>query len=126
MIVLDASVLFAFLESSDAHHGRAVAILRKVFEGRVLIHPLTLAEVLVGPARFGRAARIMDELLATGLEVVPQGAAEALSMAEVRAATRLKMPECCVLAAAISTGASLATFDEKLATAAAAAHVRTI
>ncbi len=82
---------------------------------------ITLAEVLVGAARAGR----LDEQLAaiaalqiTELTVEP-GAAAAL--ARLRADTGLRMPDCCVLHAALSSHAqALATRGTRLAKAAAA------
>jgi len=41
-----------------------------------------------------------------------------LRLAELRAASGLKLPDCCVLDIAISNHASLATFDDALAVAA--------
>jgi len=43
---------------------------------------------------------------------------EPLRLAELRAMTRLKLPDCCVLDAARTNEAKLATFDRPLATAA--------
>ena len=54
MIVLDASVLIEHLDSRDAHHERATALLLDAIHKRLATSPLTLPEVLVGPAEAGQ------------------------------------------------------------------------
>ncbi len=54
MIVLDARVLITYLDSDDSHHRGAVAVLAAAVDDELGINALTLAEVLVGPARMGR------------------------------------------------------------------------
>lgn len=118
MIVLDASVLVAHLESSDPHHDRAEALLNGLAADELGASPLTLAEVLVGPARAGhvdRAAEVLEQL-GVGSVALPEDAP--LRLALLRAGTNLKLPDCAVLLAAESTGAALASFDERLCKAA--------
>ena len=71
MIALDASVLIAHLSPFDAHHAEATDILLGASPGSMLVHPLTLAEVLVGGVRIGRGAAVRDDLQAAGVAVVP-------------------------------------------------------
>lgn len=54
VIVVDASVLIAHFDAGDAHHERAETLLLAVADEPLAASPLTLAEVLVGPARAGR------------------------------------------------------------------------
>ncbi|WP_299057339.1 PIN domain-containing protein [uncultured Nocardioides sp.] len=119
MIVLDASVLIGYLETQDAHHARAEDLLAAEIEDDFAASVVTLAEVLVAPARSGRVAAV--EAALSDLEVaelaLPSDAAREL--AELRATSALKMPDCCVLLAALSHGARLGTFDARLGTAAA-------
>jgi predicted nucleic acid-binding protein len=49
---------------------------------------------------------------------VPIGDAAPAALAGLRAATGLKLPDCCVLLAAEQVGGGLGTFDDRLATAA--------
>ena len=51
LIVADASALIAYLNPRDAHHADAVQGLIDV--DQFVVHPVTLAEVLVHPARSG-------------------------------------------------------------------------
>lgn len=123
MIALDASVLIAHLSAADAHHAAATQILRTVGTGSLLVHPLTLAEVLVGGVRMGRGASMSQDLRAVGVEVVVPDGDHPLRLAELRAESGLKLPDCCVLDVALHHQASLATFDDALAAAARARHL---
>jgi predicted nucleic acid-binding protein len=118
VIVLDASVLIAHLDASDAHHERATALLADSAGEPLKASPLTLAEVLVGPARAGhldRASAVLDQL-DVAAQHLPEDAPRRLAL--LRAQTNLKLPDCCVLLAAEQTDAAVATFDHRLANAA--------
>jgi len=118
MIVLDASVLIAHLNPLDSHHEAATRLLLDVPPGSLLAHSITLAEVLVGGTRIGRGAQMHADLQAAGVRLADHDEQEPLRLAQLRATTSLKLPDCCVLDTAISNNASLATFDNALATAA--------
>jgi len=118
MIVLDASVLIAHLNPAAAHHVDATGLLLNAPPGSLLVHSMTLAEVLVGGARIGSGAQMRKDLMATGIRITPHDQDEPLRLAELRVTTGLKLPDCCVLDAAISNSASVATFDRALAAAA--------
>lgn len=118
MIALDASVLIAHLDPADVHHVAATGILLDAAPGSMLVHTVTLAEVLVGAVKVGRGASLRDDLRAAGIEVAAHDADEPLRLAELRAGSGLKLPDCCVLDVAIRHHASLATFDDTLAAAA--------
>lgn len=123
MIVLDASVLIGFIFEQDAHHDAAVALLRNAAGEEFGASSMTMAEVLVLPARVGRlpaAVRMLHEL---GVAEVPLPGDCAVQLAQLRADSGLKLPDCCVLLAALMTGGALATFDEQLASAAAARNI---
>lgn len=120
MIVLDASVLIAHLDATDVHHARAGELLLAVTDEPLGASPLTLAEVLVGPARAGQLDRGTASL--RQLEVTSVGFQDdaPMRLAVLRAGTGLKLPDCCVLLAAERTHGAVATFDARLADAAAA------
>ncbi|MPZ28437.1 MAG: PIN domain-containing protein [Micromonosporaceae bacterium] len=116
MIIVDASVLIAHLDRNDALHARAQRVLEETAEFPLAASGITLAEVLVGPARAGRlgAAEAALRDLEVGEVPVPAGAAGRL--AELRADTGLKLPDCCVLLAAQEVAAeAVLTFDDRLA-----------
>lgn len=118
MIALDASVLIAHLYPFDAHHDSGTRILLDAEPETLLVHAITLAEVLVGGVSIGRGAEMRADLQAAGLRVARQDDDEPLRLAELRVRTGLRLPDCCVLDVAVSNGAALATFDQALAAAA--------
>ncbi len=114
MIVLDASVLIAHLDANDAHHARATRLLLDAIDEPLGASPLTLAEVLVGPARAGRADLAEGALRELGVDVVPLDVHSPRQLAELRVRAQLRLPDCCVLLAARTAGGSVATFDDRL------------
>lgn len=118
MIVLDASVLIAHLDAADRHHEHAEALLLAATEEDLGASTLTLAEVLVAPARAGRLDAAEAALRDLGVDVVALPGDAAPRLARLRADTGLRLPDCCVLLAARQSGAALATFDDRQAAAA--------
>ncbi len=118
MIVFDASVLIAYLDGDDPLHSRAETVLDDAVDDDLGANALTLAEVLVAPARAGRVDAVKDAL--GDLEIGELGFPPdtATRLAQLRADTGLKMPDCCVLLAAEDRGASVASFDDRLVRAA--------
>lgn len=115
MMILDASVLIAHLESTDVHHGRARALLTAHRHRTFAASTVTLAEFLVLPTRRRTLAAARQALDA--LDVLPQGLADdaCWRLAELRAETGLRLPDCCVLYTAQQQADCLiATFDDKL------------
>lgn len=82
MITLDASVLIAHLNPADPHHQAATDVLLSGTPGHMLVHTLTLAEVLVGGVRIGRGVSMHNDLLAAGITLAPHDDAEPLRLAE--------------------------------------------
>lgn len=120
MIVLDASALIAFLDPSDALHDTAITALLELGGRRLLLSPITHAEVLVGPARAGTLAVTQAALGALGVTEVALPPDAAARLAGLGSATRLKLPNCCVILAAQQSACPILTFEARLATAAAA------
>ena len=118
MKVLDASVVIALLDSDDAHHGDAVDSLEACADEDLAINVVTLAEILVGPMRARREAKVMRELTDIGIHVVGITADAGQRLAELRLRTGLRMPDCCVLLAAQDVSGDVLTFDQRLAASA--------
>ena len=118
MTVLDASALIAFLDPSDALHADAVQHLLTLDPGRLLVSPITHAEILVGPSRAGTMGATQAALGLLGVSEVglPEDAAPRL--AELRVTTGLKLPDCCVILAAHQSHCAVLTFDDRLSAAA--------
>ncbi len=123
MIVLDASVLIAYLDGDDSHHLAAQSLLAEAVDHDLGVNPLTLAEVLVVPARDGRLEPTQAALRDLEVDELPVPSDTAARLARLRATTGLKMPVCCVLLAAEDAAASLATFDNRLVQTAAARNL---
>lgn len=119
MIVLDATVLIAYLDGEDVHHRAATRLLVEHADESMVANALTVAETLVRPARTGRVVDATAAFDVLGLEIIAVGPDDAVRLAVLRSETGLRLPDCCVLLTAESTGGSLATFDERLAQAAA-------
>jgi predicted nucleic acid-binding protein len=118
VIVLDVSILIAYLDGNDLHHGAAERLLERVIDDDLSVSPLTLAEVLVGPARAGRVDDAVDARRALEIADVPFPADAAVELARLRATTGLRMPDCCVVGASQESAAPVATFDAALVRAA--------
>lgn len=115
MIVLDASVLIGHFEASDAHHTAATALLKAHSSARFTASVITLAEVYTGATRAGKADQLSRALARLGIDSVDLPPDAARRLGELRATTKLKMPDCCVLYTAERHDAMIATFDEQLA-----------
>jgi predicted nucleic acid-binding protein len=118
VIILDASVLIAHLGATDALRDRAVELLIDAADEDLGVSTLTLAEVYVGPARVGKLARARKAIRDLDVTVVPLGDDAPERLATLRSTTGLRMPDCCVLYAAESATAEIATFDDRLGSAA--------
>lgn len=126
MITLDASLVIAHLSPHDPHHQLATDYLRASAANGFLIHPLNLTEVLAGGVRVGRGQEMLTDLEAIGIHVANRHDGESLRLANLRATTGLKLPDCCALDTALTTTSVLATFDEALTRAAQRRHVTVV
>ncbi|MDR0366403.1 MAG: PIN domain-containing protein [Bifidobacteriaceae bacterium] len=115
MIVVDANVLIAFLEHGHVHGEAALDILDT--EDELMIHPLTLAECAVGAGKAGVEDELRAAISRIGIQVWEPDSEHPYRLGAARAASALKIPDCCVLDAADHLSATLATFDTALATA---------
>ncbi|UFS59266.1 type II toxin-antitoxin system VapC family toxin [Subtercola endophyticus] len=126
ILVLDANVLIAFLDSTDVHHTRALHVLEQFVAVGYSTSVLTLAEALVYPTLAGAQDRAFSALERIELAVVPLDGTDALELARVRAQYHVRMPDAVALHAALSTRSTLATFDTSLSAAATLAGVETV
>lgn len=124
MIVLDASVLLAFLSAADPHHLASREVLAELDE--LGVHSLTLAETLVRAERDGRLDEVAATVARLGVGELDRFPDESRHLARLRVATGLRLPDCCVLLAAESSGSRLATFDDRLARVARARGVAVV
>lgn len=126
MIILDASVLIAHLDRNDAHHERAERLLREN-NGRALgASTITLAEALVAGARSGQLRELRGAIERLGVTEMLTGSDAHVRLAELRARTGHKLPDCCVLLAAKEIGGAVASFDAALIEAAKGLKLLTV
>lgn len=116
MIVADASWIVALRDPDDDHHHEAVAVNGEIAGEVAILHPVTLAECLVAPAKLG----VLDEAasrLHAAFEVVDVDPDAPIRWAVLRAKTGLRLPDAIVLDTALHHRArAIATFDVRLAT----------
>lgn len=107
LTVLDAGVVIAMLDATDAHHSVARAALREALDqGDALVLPASAyAECLVGPLRRGpEAAATVDafvEALPARVEPVTRSIARAAAALRARHGRAVRLPDALVLATAI-------------------------
>ena len=113
LTILDAGIIIAILDSSDAHHAAAREALTLVrSRGDELAVPASAyAEVLVGPFRQGASAvaKVDEFLAALPARVEPVTREISARAASLRAkhGTRLRLPDALVVATAVELGAAL-------------------
>ncbi|MEL4503808.1 PIN domain-containing protein [Luteococcus sp. H138] len=120
MIALDAGVLIALFDAHDVHHEAAERLFRDNPDEPMTIGPINQAEVLVRAAREHRDQQMSADIRSLGIEITPLPHDAGIRLARLRANTRAKMPDCCVLLTAEQTSARVATFDDALKAAAGA------
>jgi predicted nucleic acid-binding protein len=124
--VLDADVVIAALDRSDAHHRAAArTVTRMLGDGtRMLLSLVNYAEVLVRPAERDDSLRAaVDAIDALGLELVGPTPAVARDAARLRN-SGISLPDGFALATALTRDSSLAAFDARVRRAARKAGVR--
>lgn len=119
MIVADASWVIALRDPCDPHHDAATRMNLEALDEGVLLHPVTFAECLVGPAMLDRLEEAAAGLRAA-VEVTDLDREAPLRWARLRASSGLRLPDAIVLDTALSHGArTVLTFDQRLADVAA-------
>ncbi|HZJ51581.1 MAG TPA: PIN domain-containing protein [Actinomycetota bacterium] len=109
VVVIDASVIIAFLNPHDAHHGAAIAALARKRTADLVLPATVYAEILVGPQRRGKAAVTKVEAFVGdfGMQVEPIDTDIARRAAILRSRHKgLKLPDALVLATGDILGAS--------------------
>lgn len=114
MMVADASWVIALRDPDDPHHRAAASLNRSTIDDVIVLHPVTLAECLVGPAILGQ----LDDAAAaarSSFAIATVDADAPLRWAALRASTGLRLPDSIVLDTALVGGAStILTFDQWL------------
>jgi len=119
VVVLDASVVIAFLDPDDALHDEAVEALTEHQHAELLIPTSAYAEILVAPHRRGAEAVAEVEAFITDLAIHLETLTPAIARlaARMRGGSRsMRLPDAFVLATAEELGAEVVlTGDESWA-----------
>lgn len=114
VVVLDASVVIAFLDANDSHHTRAVSALNAALASDAVLPASAYAEVLVEPWRRGAdtVAQVRKFVADFGIRIEPLTADVAERAARLRARQRgLRLPDALVLATGDVLDAHVLTCD---------------
>jgi predicted nucleic acid-binding protein len=99
LVVLDAGVVIAALDTADANHAAAIASLRQHANDDIRIPASALAEALVSPCSRGIENKVRETIEGLGFAVVPLGEEIAVRAAAVRARRRtVRLPDALVAA----------------------------
>jgi len=128
-VTADANIVIAYIESQHVHHTMAVELLDQF--DRIWVHPINMAEVLVGLLSPTERSRKLQDLTGAGFVIdldrtTEELHNEVLDLANLRAEYRAKMPDTCALLTAHRKRTTLATLDAGLRKAALAAGIETI
>ena len=117
MITLDAGVLIALFNAKDAHHEAAMKLLDAATRRDDLLYmnPLSQAEVLVKAAQQGSEKIYYEKIVSFGVATLAAPTDTGVWLAQLRARTGLKLPDCAVILTAQQSGSKIATFDHRLA-----------
>ncbi len=127
--VLDADVLIGALDSRDAHHTQARRLLTGWHdrEDTLGISVVNLTEVLVAPsADSSHLATAREAIAALGVEPHLPSEAVGIEAAKLRRRYPISLPDAYLLATAKHTRSTVASFDQKVLTAAASEQLATI
>ena len=117
MITLDAGILIALFNAKDAHHEAATKLLDAATrrDDLLYINPLSQAEVLVKAAQQGSEKIYYEKIVSIGVVTLAAPTDTGDWLAQLRARTGLKLPDCAVILTAQQSGSKIATFDHRLA-----------
>ncbi len=116
-LLVDADVLIGALDSSDAHHQDARALLVRARERQdaLSISVVNLTEVLIAPAAdAARLAAAREAITALGAAIHQPSEAIAVDAARLRGRHPISLPDAYLLATAKHVGATVASFDRKV------------
>lgn len=124
--LLDADVLIGALDGNDTHHGRARELLTRWRRDKdaCAVSVVNLTEVLVAPAaNTAKLAAAREAIAALGVTVHQPNEAIGVEAARLRQRHPISVPDAYCLATAKHTKSTVASFDQKILTAAEHEHI---
>ena len=117
LVVLDAGIVIAALDTADANHAAAVASLREHASDDLRVPASALAEALVSPCRRGIVGEVRETIATLGFAVQPLEEEIAVRAAALRAHHRdVRLPDALVAATGDALEADvILTTDRRLA-----------
>jgi len=114
--LVDTSVVIALSNQHDVHYQSAITDYNERQKQQLRISVVTLSEALVIPARYGtnefnQISRMLKLTFNDPLDVTNSIASSA---ANIRAQSRISLPDALILATALEHEMDLWTFDKKL------------
>lgn len=115
-VLLDSTVIIAALRETDSHHEDAKEIFMSRGKSSLAISAITLTESLIRPHALGaihatRAESKIRELIGT---IFPFDSDAAVLSAKIRSVHKTNISDAIIIATAVTTGSSLASFDRKM------------
>lgn len=118
MITLDTSTLLALLNADDPH-ARLAQVVLSAYEPPFFAHEVSVAESLVRAIGHEEQLSSIEDFYREFITIIGEGGfAGARRIAEIRAGSSLKIPDCYPIDVALESTQVLATFDQKMASAA--------
>src|ERR1700693_33942 len=113
-LILDSDALLALINTEDKHHK---SIVSRLYEGNesISISVVTYSEVLVHPFEIKQDVQAIAQVDSMVSEIFDVTVPIATRAAQMRALSKIKLPDALIAATAIDKGLTLLTFDEKLA-----------
>ena len=113
-LILDSDALVALMNVSDLHHE---SIIKRLLEGTdgFSVSVVTYSEALVRSYETGKQAMMIERINSLVKEIYEVNSGIAERAAQLRAASKIKLPDALIAATAIDKKLTLLTFDEKLA-----------
>ena len=113
-LILDSDALLAIMNSDDGHHE---SIKKRLLQGEdsLSISVVTYSEALVYPYQEDNYVAMSEGIQALVNEIHDVTVSIATRAAQIRAVSKVKLPDALIGATAIEKGLTLLTFDEKLA-----------
>lgn len=113
--VVDTDVLIGVLDDQDAHHRKAARLIMGLIDRGVALQMsvVNYAEALVRPSEHPETLRLAEGAIAAlGVAIIAPSAAIGRDAAQLRRG--ISLADGFALATARQTGASVATFDERV------------
>ena len=113
-LILDSDALLAIMNAEDKHHK---SIKKRLLQNResLSISVVTYSEALVYPFEKDNFPAISEGIKNLVDEILDVTESIATKAAQLRAVSKVKLPDALIAATAMEKGLTLLTFDEKLA-----------